>query len=171
MFLVGTRKDHTINTTPNNCNLNNCTINNLNECICPYNNLYTPDLPPYNFYRQGSNHYERIFSSNYDQTFDRSSLHRHSFRKPEHHAHIQYLPKSLSYAANIDHTGYPYHHHKHAHNHHPDYIRYVHLPRTRSILRPSKSVPEGLARWDQYGSYRRPVVRNVQVIEQITTSV
>ncbi|CAH0564315.1 unnamed protein product [Brassicogethes aeneus] len=174
MFLVGTRKDHQPSTPTNNCNLNSCTISNLNNCACPYNNIYTHDLPPYNFYRHGSNHYERIFTSSNYNSFDKNSFHRNSFRnlKPDHHPHhIQYLPKSLSYAANIDQSAYT--HNRHIHSHQPDYIRYAQLPPRppRSILRPSKSVPEGLARWDYYGSYRRPVIRNVQVIEQITTSV
>ncbi|XP_018574164.1 monocarboxylate transporter 2-like [Anoplophora glabripennis] len=169
MFLVGTRKDHNpmINSNANNCNLNSCTIANLNlnDCVCPlgpYNPVYTPELPPYTFYRQGSNHYERIFT-NYSDHFDKSNLHRHSYRhKMEHSPHC--LPKSLSYAANIDRP--PYQHPKGMCN--QDYIRYT-LPRSkRGVLRPSKSVPEGLARWDYC---RRPIVRNIQVIEQITTSV
>ncbi|XP_044253099.1 monocarboxylate transporter 12-like isoform X2 [Tribolium madens] len=158
MFLVGTRKDH-INSNTNNCNLNGCNITNLNECACNlalnYNNICTSDLQPYNFCRQSGNHYERLF--NYGQ-MDRSDFHRHSLR---HH----YLPKSLSYAANIDRS--PYHQYP---VHYHDYVRLTN-PRTRNMLRPSKSVPEGLARWDYCGSYRRPIIRNVQVIEQITTSV
>ncbi|XP_015838286.1 monocarboxylate transporter 12 isoform X2 [Tribolium castaneum] len=158
MFLVGTRKDH-INSNTNNCNLNGCNIANLNECACNlalnYNNICTPDLQPYNFCRQSANHYERLF--NYGH-MDRSDFHRHSLR---HH----YLPKSLSYAANIDRS--PYHQYP---VHYHDYVRLTN-PKSRNMLRPSKSVPEGLARWDYCGSYRRPIIRNVQVIEQITTSV
>ncbi|RZB40804.1 monocarboxylate transporter 2, partial [Asbolus verrucosus] len=164
MFLVGTRKDH-INSNTNNCNLNSCNIANLNECACNlainYNNICTPDLQPYTFCRQGSNHYDRLF--NYSH-MDRSDFHRHSFRHsvpPPHH----YLPKSLSYAANIDRSPYQYPVHYH------DYVRMTNPRPYRNILRPSKSVPEGLARWEHCGSYRRPIIRNVQVIEQITTSV
>ncbi|CAH1377000.1 unnamed protein product [Tenebrio molitor] len=164
MFLVGTRKDH-INSNTNSCNLNNCTIANLNECVCNlainYNNVCTPDLQPYNFCRQSNNHYERLFNFNH---MDRTDFHRHSFRhsmQPTHH----YLPKSLSYAANIDRSPYQYPVHYH------DYVRMTTPRPSRNALRPSKSVPEGLARWEHCGSYRRPIIRNVQVIEQITTSV
>ncbi|XP_076275366.1 monocarboxylate transporter 2-like [Rhynchophorus ferrugineus] len=173
MFLVGSRKDHnSLQASPANCN-----INNLHECVCnlgAYNGICVaaPEIIPYNFCRQGSNHYERIFT-NCEDLHNKSSLnnfHRHSYRqKPE--PTIQYMPKSLSYAANIDHSAYhtPKHH---AHNH-QDIVRFSSLPRPhqRGILRPSKSFPEGLARWEYCGSYRRPIVRNVQVIEQITTSV
>jgi hypothetical protein len=38
-------------------------------------------------------------------------------------------------------------------------------------LRPSKSVPEGLATRHEWLQYRRPAVRQVTVIEQMTTSV
>lgn len=170
MFLVGTRKEHNsmINSNANNCNLNNCTIANLNlnDCVCPlgpYNPIYAPELPLYPFYRQGSNHYERIFT-NYSDHFDKSNLHRHSYRHKIDHS-PRCLTKSLSYAANIDRTSYQ--HLKGVCNQ-PDYVRCT-LPRSkRGVLRPSKSVPEGLARWDYC---RRPIVRNIQVIEQITTSV
>lgn len=174
MFLVGTKKDHipqsNCNSNINNLsNLNNYNINNLNECICPlgpYTNIYGHELNPYNLYRQGSNHYERIFT-NYDQ-FDRSNLHRHSYRHKLDHAPPQYLPKSLSYAANIEHSN-----HASLRNlHQDDFVRYNRVLQNRNNnLRPSKSYPEGLARCDYYGSYRRPIIRNVQVIEQITTSV
>lgn len=87
MFLVGTRKDHNpmINSNSNNCNLNNCTIANLNlnDCVCPlgpYNTIYPPELAAYNFYRPTANHYERIFA-NYDDHFDKSGFHRHSYRR------------------------------------------------------------------------------------------
>ncbi|KAJ8959186.1 hypothetical protein NQ318_022447 [Aromia moschata] len=171
MFLVGTRKDHNpiMVTASNNCNLNSCAIANLNDCVCPlgpYNPIYAPDLhPSYPFYRAGSNQYERIFT-NYSDHFDRSSCNRQSYRhKPE--PSVQYLPKSLSYAANIDHSNY----YPQRPNSHQEYVRYT-IPRAnRTALRPSKSVPEGLARWEYCSSYRRPVVRNIQVIEQITTSV
>lgn len=81
------------------------------------------------------------------------------------------FPKSLSYAANIDH--YRHHHHRSISNlcNRQD-CSYPSLPTVKEgNLRPSKSVPEGLARWDYFRCYRRPVVRNIQVIEQITTSV
>ncbi|KAJ8964978.1 hypothetical protein NQ317_006384 [Molorchus minor] len=172
MFLVGTRKDHNsvISTPTTNCNLNNCAIANLNlnDCVCPlgpYNPIFTSDLHSYPFYRTGSNHYERIFT-NYNDHFDKSNL-RHSYMhklEPIHH----YLPKSMSYAANMDHPMYHYYQQRPAS--HQDYVRYT-LPRkNRPVLRPSKSVPEGLARWQYCPSYRRPV-RNIQVVEQITTSV
>ncbi|XP_057668640.1 monocarboxylate transporter 2-like [Diorhabda carinulata] len=170
MFLVGTRKDHhhIVNSNSNNCNLNNCTIANLNDCVCtigPYNPIYTPDINPYNFYRHGSNHYERIFSNCSDH-FDKT-VYRHSFRQ-RRDPHIQYLPKSLSYAANINHSP---HYAPNACNK-QECIRYASLPRMKkNVLRPSKSVPEGLARCEYYRTCRRPIVRNVQVIEQITTSV
>jgi hypothetical protein len=38
-------------------------------------------------------------------------------------------------------------------------------------LRPSKSVPEGLGTRHEWYQYRRPAVRQVTVIEQMTTSV
>lgn len=175
MFLVGTRKDHNINininsnsnSNTNNCNLNGCNIANLNECACNlainYNNICAPDLQPYNFCRQGSNHYERLY--NYNHIQDRPDLHRQSFRHSTLPRNHHYLPKSLSYAANIDRSPYQYPVYYH------DYIRMPNPKPVRNNLRPSKSVPEGLARWEHCGSYRRPVIRNVQVIEQITTSV
>lgn len=170
MFLVGTRKEHQpiLNSNSMNCNLNNCTIANINDCICslgPYNPVYTPDIPPYNFYRPSNNHYERIFPTCTEHC-DKNSLHRHSFRH-RREPHHQYLPKSLSYAANINHS--PYYT---PNTYRQDCIRYASLPRAKKgVLRPSKSVPEGLARWEYCRGYRRPIVRNIQVIEQITTSV
>ncbi|KAH1015963.1 hypothetical protein HUJ04_007262 [Dendroctonus ponderosae] len=180
MFLVGTRKEPlNFQTSPtNNCNLNNCAVTNINDCVCSvgaYNGMCAadPELLQYNFCRPITNHYERIFT-NYDDFHNKPNLnipHRHSYRqKPEHRMH--YLPKSLSYAANIDHSAYHTpKHHVPINQHDPG--RFSSLPRAqhRGILRPSKSVPEGLSRWDYCGSYRRPLVRNVQVIEQITTSV
>lgn len=173
MFLVGTKKEHGVNqnncnSIMPNCNLNNYILPNLNECICPggpYNAIFTHDINPYNIYRAApANHYERIFA-NYEP-FEKGNFHRHSYRhkidRPP-----QYLPKSLSYAANIEHSNYP----SLRRIHHDDFIKYNHVMHRRNNLRPSKSVPEGLARYDFYGSYRRPVVRDVHVIEQITTSV
>ncbi|XP_066139576.1 monocarboxylate transporter 2-like isoform X1 [Euwallacea fornicatus] len=183
MFLVGSRKEHlSLQASPaNNCNLNNCTITNMNDCVCSvgaYNGICTapPELLQYNFCRQGSNHYERIFANNYEDCHNKSNFstphHRHSYRqaKPDN---IIYLPKSLSYAANIDHSAYHTPKHHIASGSHHDLVRFSSLPRPhqRGILRPSKSVPEGLSRWEYCGSYRRPLIRNVQVIEQITTSV
>lgn len=183
MFLVGTRKDLSLQSSPagNNCNLNNCNMANMNDCVCnlTYNGICgapPPELIQYNFCRQGSNHYERIFT-NYDDYHNKSNFStphhsiRHSYRHQKPEPEIHYIPKSLSYAANIDHSNY------HTPKHHPqmqhDPVRFSSLPRPqhRGILRPSKSVPEGLSRWEYCGSYRRPLVRNVQVIEQITTSV
>ncbi|XP_060522678.1 monocarboxylate transporter 2-like [Cylas formicarius] len=175
MFLVGTKKDHAAmsNGSGTNCNLNNCTVASLHDCVCTLRNYngvcQAADITPYSFCKQGSNHYERVFT-NYEpqQHLDRANFHRHSYRqKPE--PTIHYLPKSQSYAANIDHSAYVQP--RHLYNHH-DLVRYSTLPRTphKGVLRPSKSVPEGLARREYYGSCRRPV-RNVQIIEQITTSV
>lgn len=153
----------------------------VTECACPVitpnlNPIFTQspypcirDMNPYGLYRQNSHHYERVF--NYNDSlpcFDRNSVHRHSYRlardSPRHH----YLPKSISYAANMDYMGCPQVRYV---SRDADFLKYAPVCRSRPTLRPSKSVPEGLARWDQYGSYRRPHVRNVQVIEQITTSV
>ncbi|XP_074040042.1 monocarboxylate transporter 2 isoform X2 [Leptinotarsa decemlineata] len=174
MFLVGTRKDHNpiVASNSNNCNMNNCSITNLNlnECVCPlgpYNPIYTSDTPPCTFYRQGINQYQRIFANGHDN-FERASFHRHCY-KPKRDFHYQYLPKSISYAANIDRSAY----HPHSACGKQDVIRYSSLPRvkTGSALRPSKSMPEGLARWEYCRTHRRPIIRNIQVIEQITTSV
>ncbi|KAJ8983576.1 hypothetical protein NQ317_006623 [Molorchus minor] len=156
MFLVGTGKDHNsvISAPTSNCNLNNCAIANLNlnDCVCPlgpYNRFFTSDLHSYPFYKTGSNHYERIFT-NYNGHFDKSNL-RHSYMhklEPIHH----YLPKRMNYCRFLGIT------------------LGIHFPRkNRPVLRPSKSVPEGLARWQYCPSYGRPV-RNIQVVEQITTS-
>lgn len=96
---------------------------------------------------------------------------RHSCRVKREIPTENYLRKSLSYAANIDH---PYNYHRNYVNtcNRPDcHFSYSSLPRVKkSILRPSKSVPEGLARYEYCRNYRRPI-RNIQVIEQITTSV
>lgn len=168
MFLVGSKKDHNLPQINCNSNLSNYNLANLNECICPlgpYTNIFGHEMGPYNLYRQGSNNYERVFT-NYDQ-FDRTSLHRHSYRHKMDQPPPQYLPKSLSYAANIEHSNHP----SLKNLHQDDFVRYNRVVQSRNNLRPSKSYPEGLARFDQYGSYRRPVIRNVQVIEQITTSV
>lgn len=80
MFLVGTRKEHlSLQPSPaNNCNLNSCAVANMNECVCSvgaYNGICTatPELIQYNFCRQGSNHYERIFS-NYDDCHNKANL-------------------------------------------------------------------------------------------------
>ncbi|GJQ80008.1 hypothetical protein Trydic_g9481 [Trypoxylus dichotomus] len=168
LFLVGNKKDPIAMTNTNvvtNCNYN---VPNLNECICPlgaYGNIYAHEISPYNIYRPPGNHYERIFA-NYEP-ISRNSLHRHSYKhKLEHQQPMRYLPKSLSYAANIERSPHPGP--KYAES---DFVKYNHVLHARNNLRPSKSFPEGLGRWDHYGSYRRPYVRNVQVIEQITTSV
>ncbi|KAF5291585.1 hypothetical protein FQR65_LT01898 [Abscondita terminalis] len=161
MFLVGTKKEH-VNSI-SNCNLTNCNTN-MNECICNFNNLYAPEMiAPCNMYRQGSAHYERVFPT-YDH-LDRNSFHRHSYKcRREPVAH--YLPKSLSYAANIEYSGQQ---NLKCISRNSDFGSYKHIHHNN--LRPSRSVPEGLARWGHYGSCRRPIIRNVQVIEQITTSV
>nr|CAH7727754.1 unnamed protein product [Callosobruchus chinensis] len=173
MFLVGTRKDHNPIMNSPGGNLNSCHVAslNLNDCVCPlgaYTPVYTSDLAPYPYCRQtaAANHYERIFSTG----CDRQNLRRHSYRckdppTPHHH----YLPKSMSCAANMDYTPYYSHHIPPPCTR--DYIVYSSLPRPnkKGVLRPSKSLPEGLARWEYCRGYRRP--RNIQVIEQITTSV
>ncbi|XP_031354318.1 monocarboxylate transporter 2-like isoform X2 [Photinus pyralis] len=159
MFLVGTKSEH-VNSISSNCDLN-CKAN-MNQCICGLNNSYAPELiTPCNLYRQNSRHYERVFPT-YD--FDRHSLHRHSYKclnEPTPH----YLPKSLSYAANIEYSGRS---NVKCISRNSDAGVYRHINQN---LRPTRSVPEGLARWSHHGSYRRPVIRNLQVIEQITTSV
>lgn len=160
MFLVGTKKEHASNMS--NCNVNNYNAN-LNECICNFNNPYGSQiLASCNLYKDEAEHYERSFPTY--NCLDRDAPRRHSY-KCRHNFVPHYIPKSLSYAANIEHSGrsnlkYGSHYFdmgpcKHSHNN----------------LRPTRSVPEGLARWARHGSYRRPVIRNVQVIEQITTSV
>lgn len=169
MFLVGTKKEQQMISN------NGCKVNAIGGCVCPYNGLYPAEVVPYGLCRRGSNHYERVFSD---------CERRQSYRHRTDHA-PQYLPKSLSYAANIDQGTYPHrcadlksnepkrkkvfcrHHHYQS----PGLSRCNSVMHTRDNLRPSKSVPEGLARWECYGSCRRPIVRNVQVIEQITTSV
>lgn len=178
MFLVGTKKDQTVvqnNCAPivQNCNMNNYNISSLNECICPggpYNPIFSHDMNPYNMYRPTTNHYERVCPTY--EPFERSNFHRHSYRHKMDHPPPQYLPKSLSYAANIEYSAHP----NYKHVHHDDFSRYNHVVHSsvnnsRNNLRHSRSVPEGLARYDYYGSYKRPIIRNVQVIEQITTSV
>ncbi|XP_013199339.1 monocarboxylate transporter 4 [Amyelois transitella] len=75
------------------------------------------------------------------------------------------LPKSLSYAAPLNHTCCPA-----TTNHCPECYRRA------APLRPSRSVPEGLARrgstWSRGGSCRAPCRRREHhLIEQITTSV
>lgn len=151
--------------------------NIVQECACPIIPSPYPcmrEINPYGLYRQGSHHYERVF--NYD-CFDRNSLHRHSYKmQRENFPTHQYLPKSISYAANMEYSGYPT---VRCISRDADFMKYPVCRAQRSTLRPSKSVPEGLARWDysgysgphSWGSYRRPNIRNVQVIEQITTSV
>lgn len=168
LFLVGNKKDPPIainNTSVTNCNYN---VPNMNECICPlgaYGNIYAHEISPYNIYRQQpGNHYERILA-NYEP-INRNGLHRHSYKYKFEQQPSRYLPKSLSYAANIERSPHPGPKYTES-----DFARYNHVLHARNNLRPSKSFPEGLGRWDHYGSYRRPYVRNVQVIEQITTSV
>lgn len=147
------------------------------ECVCP---LVAPspypcvrDLNPYGLYRTGSHHYERVFA-NYNESpacLERGGPHRHSYRAPRERSPYHHrLPKSISYAANMDYSGWgpPVR----CISRDADCLKYAPMcHRTRPILRPSKSVPEGLARWEHWGSCRRPNIRNVQVIEQITTSV
>ena len=163
MFLVGNGKKES--NPLNVANVNNCNYNvaNLNECICPlgsYATIFAHEMSPYNIYRQAANNYERIFSN--CEPLSRNNFQGHSCRHKRDHP-VRYLPKSLSYAANIE-RSFP----KCVDG---DFLKYNTLVPVKNSLRPSKSFPEGLGRWDQYGSYRRPIVRNVQVIEQITTSV
>lgn len=157
------------------------TTNVVTECACPVitpslNPIFTQspypcmrDLNSYGLYRQNSHHYERVFNYNdLPCTLDRNSVHRHSYRLTRDSPR-RYLPKSISYAANMNYTGCPQ---VRCVTRDADFLRYTPVcTRIRPNLRPSKSVPEGLARYDNYGSYRRPHYRNVQVIEQITTSV
>nr|CAD7450324.1 unnamed protein product [Timema bartmani] len=88
---------------------------------------------------------------------------------PAPHLHRPHLPKSISFATTLDlpdpHLGCI------SEELHHDMMGYQYLPGFpgQRPLRPSKSVPEGLARhhnWHQ----RRPI-RQVTVIEQMTTSV
>lgn len=154
MFLVGTRKKQNVPApTTNNCGLNPCKFDAISNCVCPlvpYNNIYAPDACGYRY----PNHYERIFE-NMDKC-------RRSFRHKSEQ-HVRYMPKSLSYAANIDYSNYP-----HRYPVHHERFSCTGVGPRRNLLRPSKSEPEGLARWEYY---RKPVIKNVQVIEQITTSV
>lgn len=180
MFLVGTRKEQPLSLQPSPSTNYNCTAANMNECACKMG-MYPPELLQYNFCPRASNtgnHYEKIFANNqnsidYDKAAIPNQFHRcPSYRQKHPERVIHYLPKSLSYAANID-LPHGYHGIRHGHSHGDPDLRFSSLPRPhrRGILRPSKSVPEGLSRWEYCGSYRRPLVRNVQVIEQITTSV
>lgn len=91
MFLVGTKKEQQ-SVISNGCNK----VNTMSACVCPYNGLYPAEMTPYALCRRGSNHYEKLFSD-----YER----RHSYRQRVE-ATPQYLPKSLSYAANIDHGAY-----------------------------------------------------------------
>lgn len=92
MFLVGTKKEQ------QQQQQNGSKVNAMGGCVCayPYNGLHSAE--PYALCRRGSNHYERVFSD---------CERRHSFRHRVEHV-PQYLPKSLSYAANIDHGTYPH---------------------------------------------------------------
>nr|XP_022921215.1 monocarboxylate transporter 2-like [Onthophagus taurus] len=162
MFLVGNKKD--VNLTPKNVNfnhldhfnnLNNLNTLNLNECICSLANFnHFNHINPYNL--SYNNHYEQIFDE---------KLHRSSLKRKLSHKNKEFLKKSRSYAANMERFG----------PHDPNiggFLKYNVV--NRNNLRPSKSFPEGLGRNEYfYGSFRhqRPLVRNVQVIEQITTSV
>lgn len=92
MFLVGKKKEQ------QNVVGNGCKVNAMSGCVCPFNGLYPSEVGPYALCRRGSNHYERVFS---DYEGRRSYRHR-----MEHTP--QYLPKSLSYAANIDQGNYPH---------------------------------------------------------------
>lgn len=157
MFLVGTRKTPPVPaTTTNNCNVNGCKFDAMSNCVCPlvpYNNIYTPDAAAYGC------RYDRIFPPN----FEKSDVCRHSFKHKGEQRPVRYLPKSLSYAANIDYSTLP-----HRYPVHHEHLRCGGAVGRKNLLRPSKSEPEGLARWEYY---RKPVIKNVQVIEQITTSV
>ncbi|XP_063916201.1 monocarboxylate transporter 2-like isoform X2 [Zophobas morio] len=160
MFFVGTRKDHANNS------ISNCNINNLNECACNlavnFNNCYITDIQPYKFHRQSSSYYEKFLNYSY---MDEAEHQRHSLRRSLQSMNC-YLPKSYSYAANIDRSPQqqPLHYY--------EYMKISNNASKKSVLRPSKSVPEGLAQREYCSFYmRRPTFRNVQVIEQITTSV
>lgn len=179
LFFVGfSKRPETGNSI--NSNMTAATLTN-GECICPG---MSPQLQRFN------NNYNQCGSVNYGHYSHPVPIYSHPFyshphlHHPHGYGHLQNgLPKSLSFAAPLDyqHEGNyvscmseepnciyscmrsPYHC-RHAYN---------------RGLRPSKSVPEGLARcdatWTRGGSCRsscrRPIIRNVQVIEQITTSV
>lgn len=88
MFLVGTKKEQQQNVVNNVCK-----VNAMSGCVCPYNGLYHAEVTPYALCRRGSNHYERVFAD-----YDRRQSYRQRMEQTPH-----CLPKSLSYAANIDH--------------------------------------------------------------------
>ncbi|XP_017775060.1 PREDICTED: monocarboxylate transporter 2-like [Nicrophorus vespilloides] len=190
LFLVGTRKDQQLQQQQQQRPPSPSALSAggfLDECNCPLGAAAPPYHPhhldhiSYNYYRPvsvaGNHHYERLFAT-YEPSYDKGGgLHRHassSFRhhRPDHSSriHQQYLPKSLSYAANIECPPTTYY----IHDYQQQQQQQQH-PAYRNLLRPSKSVPEGLARTDYYYHHhhhrRPPAVRNVQVIEQITTSV
>lgn len=150
-----------------------------NECLCP--NTISPQIIPdyrYNNYNQNHfNHYEHMMNQ-YNQQPPRyiDKPHRHSFkiyREPNQYRQRDGLHKSISYAAHMNFPDPPVH----CITDQADFMNCTQY--YKPTLRSSKSVPEGLqtgTRWDQphysnWGSYRRPIIRNVQVIEQITTSV
>ncbi|XP_025837038.1 monocarboxylate transporter 2-like [Agrilus planipennis] len=158
MFLVGHRKDSS--------NGNYSFSPKMNECICNLNNHYITEVP-YNVYRPPPlNQYEQFLPS-YDH-LDRSSFCRHSSMKHRYDRPVvrHCLPKSQSYVANIHHSAHPS---MICLNRSPG-VTYPHKY-SHGNLRATRSVPEGLARWSHYGSCRRPIIRDVHVIEQITTSV
>lgn len=186
LFFVGFSKrpepNNSINSTMTAATLTN------GDCICPGAGVgVSPQMQrftPNNFSHCGA-----TYGHFAHQPAPMYSHHFYNHHHPQHiqpYGHLQNgLPKSLSFAAPLDcregHygtclneeqncVGYncrrsPYHY-----RHHNNY---------NGRLRPSKSVPEGLARyepaWSRGGSCRsscrRPIIRNVQVIEQITTSV
>lgn len=153
MFFVRTHKDHIVASTFT-CSLNSCSSAKLSECAC--NPSYMRDPQPFLYFPQHNTQCEKLFTSNNhsDFFFNSSDL---------YHLHRR-LPKSLSYAANINRNFLT-----HPVNFYDNRVtNYCSL--NKNLLRPSKSDPEGLAR--QYlWFYRRPLIRNIQVIEQITTTV
>ncbi|GLV34501.1 hypothetical protein CBL_09749 [Carabus blaptoides fortunei] len=173
-FLIGQNKNKQQQQQQEQHNNTHTTSLPTNDCACPVL-AASPypcvrDVNPYGLYRQGSHQYERVFvpCNDVPNCFDRGTVHRHSYRVRREPT-PPFLPKSLSYAANMDYSGHPT---VRCITRDADFLKYSPHYRPRPTLRPSKSVPEGLARWNyNWDAYRRPVRRNVQVIEQITTSV
>lgn len=167
MFLVGTKKtqnteEASVVLKTSNQNLSKCNFEPTSDCVCPLMqyNIYLSDEPSLNYYNCNTNHhYERILTKykNFENFY---------VRQPWQESDHYHLPKSLSYVANI---GYKAHPRRYSVHQNDEHLRYDIA--AKNILRRSKSIPLELARRDRYGSNRRLAVKDVQVIEQITTSV
>lgn len=176
---------------------NSFTSNINSECLCPispqFNNHRYNTTNSYNSSNHFNsnintvpNHYERVMNQynnhNHHSSFiNRNPHHRHSFkiiREPnQYHYNRDGLHKSLSYAAHMNYPDGPAmvipQSSVHCITDQADFMNCNQYFKPQQ-LRSSKSVPEGLAtRWDNHhwANYKRPIIRNVQVIEQITTSV